>query len=404
MKNYFPIFQNNPDLIYLDSAATGLKPASVILSEMEYYTQYSANIHRGLYQMSQIASNRYDESRSIIADFIHAQSNEIIFTSGATASINLVTQTWGQQNIKSGDKIVVTQMEHHSNLVPWQQLALSKKAKLKYLPVTSDFYLDQKSLAKLITPKTKIVALTHVSNVLGTINPIKKIIQTIKKLNPKTLVLVDGAQAVAHFPIDVANLDVDFYAFSGHKLYGPTGIGILYVNQKIYSSMSPASFGGGAIKEVFWNKTILDNPPFCYEPGTPPIAQAIALAQAIKFIQKIGWSKITQHEQELTDYLFQKLKTFSDLKILGPINNPQRLGVISFALNKPKSPTPHDIGDLLSQKFNIAVRTGFHCAMPLHQLFDFNNGTTRVSLGLYNTQKDIDKLIDGLHYVIKIFS
>jgi len=404
MKNYFPIFQNNPDLIYLDSAATGLKPASVILSEMEYYTQYSANIHRGLYQMSQIASNRYDESRSIIADFIHAQSNEIIFNSGATASINLVTQTWGQQNIKSGDKIVVTQMEHHSNLVPWQQLALSKKAKLKYLPVTSDFYLDQKSLAKLITPKTKIVALTHVSNVLGTINPIKKIIQTIKKLNPKTLVLVDGAQAVAHFPIDVANLDVDFYAFSGHKLYGPTGIGILYVNQKIYSSMSPASFGGGAIKEVFWNKTILDNPPFCYEPGTPPIAQAIALAQAIKFIQKIGWSKITQHEQELTDYLFQKLKTFSDLKILGPINNPQRLGVISFALNKPKSPTPHDIGDLLSQKFNIAVRTGFHCAMPLHQLFDFNNGTTRVSLGLYNTQKDIDKLIDGLHYVIKIFS
>lgn len=404
MKNYFPIFQNNPDLVYLDNAATGLKPALVILSEMEYYTQYSANIHRGLYQISQITSDQYDQSRGIIADFIQAQPNEIIFTSGTTASINLVAQTWGQQNIKSGDEIVITQMEHHSNLVPWQQLVLSKKAKLKYLPVTSDFYLDQKSLAKLITPKTKIVTLTHVSNVLGTINPVKKIVQTIKKLNPQTLILVDGAQAVAHFPIDVANLDVDFYAFSGHKLYGPTGIGILYVNQKIYSSMSPASFGGGAIKEVFWNKTILDNPPFCYEPGTPPIAQTIALAQAIKFIQKIGWSKITQHEQELTNYLFQKLKTISDLKILGPINNPQRLGVISFALNKPKSPTPHDIGDLLSQKFNIAVRTGFHCAMPLHQLFDFNNGTTRVSLGLYNTQKDIDKLIDGLHYVIKIFS
>jgi len=403
MKNNFPIFQNNPDIIYLDSAATGLKPASIILSEMKYYTQYSANIHRGLYQISQIASDRYDQSRQIIADFIHAQPNEIIFTSGTTASINLVAQSWGDQNIKSGDEIVITQIEHHSNLVPWQQLAKTKKAKLKYLSVTSDFLLDLKSLSKLITPKTKIVALTHVSNVLGTINPIKKIVQTIKNINPKTLVLVDGAQSVAHFSVNVADLGVDFYAFSGHKLYGPTGIGVLYVNQKIYSSMSPTSFGGGAIKEVFWDKTILDNPPFCYEPGTPPIAQAIALAQAIKFIQKIGWSKITQHEQELTDYLFQKLKNIPDLKILGPINNSQRLGVISFAFSKPKSPTPHDVGDLLSQKFNIAVRTGFHCAMPLHQLFGFTTGTTRVSLGLYNTRADIDKFIDGLNYVIKIF-
>lgn len=404
MKNNFPIFQNKPSLVYLDSAATSLKSAPVILAEMEYYTQYSANIHRGLYQISQIASAAYDQSRQIIADFINAKSNEIIFTSGTTASINLVAQTWGQLNIKSGDEVIVTQMEHHSNLVPWQQLAKIKKARLKYLPVTSDFLLDQKSLSKLITSKTKIIALTHVSNVLGTVNPIKKIVQTIKKLNPKTLVLVDGAQAVAHFPVDVADLGVDFYAFSGHKLYGPTGIGVLYVNQKIYSSMSPASFGGGAIKEVFWDKTILDNPPFCYEPGTPPIAQTIALGQAIKFIQKIGWSKIISHEQELINYLFQKLNTISDLKILGPTNNNQRLGVISFAFTKPKSPASHDIGDILSQKFNLAVRTGFHCAMPLHQLFDFSTGTTRISLGIYNTQKDIDKLIEGLNYVVKIFS
>ena len=404
MKNNFPIFQNNPELVYFDSAATGLKPASVVLSEMEYYTQYSANIHRGLYQISQIASDQYDESRGIISDFIHTKSNEIIFTSGTTASINLVANVWGQQNIKPGDEIVITQMEHHSNLVPWQQLALAKKAKLKYLSIDSYFLLDLKSLAKLITNKTKIVALTHVSNVLGVINPIKEITKTIKNINPKTLILVDGAQAVAHFPVDVADLGVDFYAFSGHKLYGPTGIGVLYVNQKTYSSMSPTSFGGGAIKEVFWDKTIFDNPPFCYEPGTPPIAQAIALAQAIKFIQKIGWPKITQHEQELTDYLFQKFKTISNLKILGPNNNNQRLGVISFTFTKPKSPAPHDIGDLLSQKFNVAVRTGFHCAMPLHQLFGFDTGTTRVSLGIYNTQKDIDKLIDGLNYIIKIFS
>jgi cysteine desulfurase/selenocysteine lyase len=404
MKNNFPIFQNNPDLVYLDSAATGLKPASVILSEMEYYTKYSANIHRGLYQISQQASEAYDQSRQIVADFIHAKTNEIIFTSGTTASINLVAQTWGQQNIKSDDEIIITQMEHHSNLVPWQQLIKIKKAKLKYIPVNSDFLLDIKSFSKLITSKTKIVALAHVSNVLGTINPIKKIVQIIKKINPKTLVLVDGAQSIAHFPVDIADLGVDFYAFSGHKLYGPTGIGVLYVNQKIYSSMSPTSFGGGAIKEVFWDKTILDNPPFCYEPGTPPIAQAIALGQAIKFIQKFGWLKIIQHEQDLTNYLFQKLNSISSLKILGPKNNDQRLGVISFAFNQPKSPAPHDVGDLLSQKFNIAVRTGFHCAMPLHQLFGFDTGTTRISLGIYNTQKDIDKLIDGLNYVIKIFS
>ena len=403
MKNNFPIFQNNPDLVYLDSAATSLKPASVVLSEMEYYTKYSANIHRGLYQISQTASEKYDNSRQIIADFIHAQPNEIIFTSGTTASINLVAQAWGYQNIKSGDEIVITQMEHHSNLVPWQQLAKSKKAKLKYIPVTSDFLLDQKSLSKLITSKTKIVALAHVSNVLGTINPIKEIIQTIKKINPKTLVLVDGAQSVAHFPVDVVDLGTDFYAFSGHKLYGPTGIGVLYVNQKIYSSMTPAIFGGGAITEVFWDKTILNNPPFCYEPGTPPIAQAIALAQSIKFIQKIGWEKIISHEKDLTNYLLDQLSQIPQIKILG-LDKNNRLGVISFAFNNPKLPAPHDIGDIVSQKFNVAVRTGFHCAMPLHHLFGFNTGTTRISLGLYNTHKDIDKLIASLNYAIKIFS
>ncbi len=404
MKNNFPLFQNHPTLVYLDSAATSLKPASVILSEMAYYTQYSANIHRGLYQISQTASEKFDQSRQIIADFIHSHPEEIIFTSGTTASINLVAQTWGYQNIKSGDEIVITQMEHHSNLVPWQQLALVKKAKLKYLPVTPTFLLDLKSLPRIITSKTKIVCLTHVSNVLGTINPVKKIVQIIKKINPQTLVLVDGAQAVAHFPVDVTSLGVDFYAFSGHKLYGPTGIGILYVNQKIYSSMSPTTFGGGAIKEVFWHKTILDNPPFCYETGTPPVAQAIALSQSIKFIKKLGWDTITHHEKTLTSYLLKKLSAISAIKILGPADSDHRLGVISFAFNDPQLPASHDIGDILSQKFNLAVRTGFHCAMPLHHLFGFDTGTTRVSLGIYNSQKDIDKLIQGLTYAIKIFS
>lgn len=404
MKDYFPIFKNQPKLIYLDSAATSLKPNSVIDIETNYYTNISANIHRGLYQTSQIASNQYDQSRQIIADFIHADISEIIFTSGTTASINLVAQSWGNSNISSGDEIIITQMEHHSNLVPWQQLALQKNAVLKYIPVKNDFTLDLESLDKSITPKTKIIALTHVSNVLGVINPIKQITQKIKSINPQTLVLVDGAQSVAHFPVDVADLGVDFYAFSGHKLYGPTGIGCLFVKKQIYQAMKPTIFGGGAIQEVFWDKTIFDNPPFCYEPGTPPIAQAIGLSEAIKFIQSVGWPKIIDHEKKLTDYLLQQLSTIPQIKIFGPTTTNNRLGVVSFAFNKPGYPAPHDLGDIISQKFNIAVRTGFHCAMPLHQQFGFDTGTTRISFGIYNSTQDIDILIKGILESIKIFS
>lgn len=402
MKSIFPIFQNDPKLIYLDSAATCLKPATVILSEFEYYTNYSANIHSGLYHLSQLTSDKYDQSRKIIADFINAKGNEIIFTSGTTASINLVAQSWGNQNIQKNDEIVITEMEHHSNLIPWQQLANKKQAILKYIPVNKDFILDLESLPKLISSKTKIVALTHVSNVLGTINPIKKIIKIIKKINPTTLVLVDAAQSIAHLPINVVDLNVDFLVFSGHKLYGPTGIGCLFVKENIYKNMAPSVFGGGTIEEVFWDKTVFVNPPEVYEPGTPPIAQAIALAKSIKFIQSIGWSKIIDHEAKITNYIFKKLSKIPQVKIFGPIIN--RIGVISFTFNQPHLPQPHDLGDILSSKFNVAVRTGFHCAMPLHHKFHLDTGSTRVSIGIYNSKKDIDILIKGVLESIKIFS
>lgn len=402
MKIDFPIFNLNPNLIYLDSAATALKPGCVIDKENEYYTKISANIHRGLYQTSQSASDLYDQSRQIVADFINAQVSEIIFTSGTTASINLVAQSWGEFNINPGDEILITQMEHHSNLIPWQQLSLKKNAVLKYIPVTPDYKLDLSSISKLVTPKTKIVALTHISNVLGTINPIKEIIKIIKKINPNTLVLIDGAQSVAHMPIDVVSLGVDFFAFSGHKLYGPTGIGVLYVKKNIFQNMKPTFFGGGTIKEVFWDKTTFIDPPEIFEPGTPPIAQVIGLSQAIIYLKSLGWQKIIDHETKLIGYAFEKLKSIPQIKIFGPTQN--RSGVISFVFNNQKLPQPHDLGDILSSQFNIAVRTGFHCAMPLHHLFGLDSGSTRISFGVYNTTKDIDTLVDGIKKSIKIFS
>ena len=401
MKDYFPIFKNQPQLVYLDSAATSLKPSSVIDAETNYSTNISANIHRGLYQTSQIASDLYDQARDIVADFINANASEIIFTSGTTASINLVAQSMGDSNINSGDEILITQMEHHSNLIPWQQLALKKKATLKYIPVTSDFKLDISQISTLITPKTKIVSLTHISNVLGTINPVKDIVQLIKNINPNTLVLVDGAQSVAHLPVDVKSLGVDFFVFSGHKLYGPTGVGVLYIKKNVLSTLTPTIFGGGTIKEVFWDKTTFVDPPQNLEPGTPPIAQVIGLGQAIKFLKSLGWQKIIDHETNLTNYALEQLNSLPQIKIFGPKDS--RGGVISFFFNQPKLAQPHDLGDILSRQFNVAVRTGFHCAMPLHHLFGLDSGSTRISLGIYNTKKDIDILIQGILESIKIF-
>ncbi|HOR01755.1 MAG TPA: cysteine desulfurase [Candidatus Woesebacteria bacterium] len=402
MKSLFPIFKNNPTLVYLDTAATSLKPRQVISAQTDYDTKFSANIHRGFYQISQTASQLYDHSRQNIADFIGADFSEIIFTSGTTASINLIAHSWGELNISSGDEIIVSGMEHHSNFIPWQQLAIKKNAILKIIPVTVDFTLDLDSLSRLITSKTKLVALTHISNVLGTINPIKDIVHLVKKINPETKILIDAAQSIAHLPVNVVDLGIDFLAFSGHKMYGPTGVGVLWVKQDNYSHMSPSSFGGGAISQVSVDTTVFQDPPQCYEPGTPPISQIIALSQAVDFITSIGWSKIMSHESKLTQYALQKLSSFKHLKIIGPIDS--RSGVIAFVFDHPGLPAPHDLGDILSHQFNLAIRTGFHCAMPLHSQFGLDTGTSRLSFGIYNTSSDIDTLIEGLKYSLKIFT
>ena len=393
MNNYkklFPIFKNNLDLHYLDSGATSLKPQMMLDKMMEYYTQYSANIHRGLYPMSERATEEYEKVREKVAKFIGGQSiGEVIFTSGTTDSINMVARGWGEKNLKAGDEVVVTVAEHHSNFVPWQEL--SKKLDLK-------FSVDGK-----ITKNTKLLAINHVSNVLGTINNIKEIIKKAREINSDICVVVDGAQAVAHMPVDVVDLDCDFYCFSGHKMYGPTGVGVLYGKAKRLAEMNAVRFGGGMIKEVAVENTAFAYGVEKFEAGTPPIGEVIGLGGAIDFINSIGFGEIQKHEKELTDYLLSELKKMEWIKILGLDQSSARLGVVSMYSSDKRVGTSHDMADILGQRFNVAVRAGHHCAMPLHTKFGVETGTVRASLGIYNNKQDIDWLIKGLQNVWTTF-
>ena len=398
-KNLFPIFKNNPDLHYLDSAATSLKPQVVLDKMMDYYINYSANIHRGLYPISERATEEYEKVREKTAKFIGAKkSGEIIFTSGATDSINLVANGWGENNLKEGDEIVVSIAEHHSNFVPWQELA--KKRKLV-------FQISDLSFSEKITKNTKLLAINHVSNVLGTINDIKSIIKKARTINPDICVVVDGAQAVAHISVNVTDLDCDFYCFSGHKMYGPTGVGVLYGKVDRLVQMNPVRFGGGMIKTVdLYNSTWADIPEK-FEAGTPPIGEVIGLGVAIDFINEIGMENIMVHEKELIEYLFGKLKGIKWINILGLQNLAklsERIGVVSMYSNDKRVGTSHDMADILGRKFNVAVRAGHHCAMPLHTKFGIKTGTVRASLGIYNDKNDIDELIKGLKHFYKIFN
>jgi len=398
-KNLFPIFKNNPDLHYLDSAATSLKPQVVLDKMMDYYINYSANIHRGLYPISERATEEYEKVREKTAKFIGAKkSGEIIFTSGATDSINLVANGWGENNLKEGDEIVVSIAEHHSNFVPWQELA--KKRKLV-------FQISDLSFSEKITKNTKLLAINHVSNVLGTINDIKSIIKKARTINPDICVVVDGAQAVAHISVNVTDLDCDFYCFSGHKMYGPTGVGVLYGKVDRLVQMNPVRFGGGMIKTVdLYNSTWADIPEK-FEAGTPPIGEVIGLGVAIDFINEIGMENIMVHEKELIEYLFGKLKDIKWINILGLQNLAklsERIGVVSMYSNDKRVGTSHDMADILGRKFNVAVRAGHHCAMPLHTKFGIKTGTVRASLGIYNDKNDIDELIKGLKHFYKIFN
>ncbi|MBI2641359.1 SufS family cysteine desulfurase [Candidatus Roizmanbacteria bacterium] len=394
LKKDFPIFQSHPDLVYLDSSATSLKPRSVIEKEREYYEEYSANVFRGLYQISEKATEEYEESRSVVATFINAKNpDEVIFTRNASESLNLIAYSLGRKIMKSGDEIVTTIMEHHSNFVPWQQLALENGGIFKVIDINEEGALPLKALEQIISKKTKIFALTHISNVLGVINPVEKIATLAKKINPNIIIVVDAAQSIPHMKVDVQQLGCDFIAFSSHKMLGPTGVGVLWGKYAILDQMFPFQYGGEMIEEVYVNKTVFKKPPLKFEAGTPHIAGVIALKEAVNYLKKIGIENVRKHEKTLVSYAYRRLKeTFSDgIHITGPRIAQERGGILAFTF---KNYHPHDIAQILDEE-HIAVRAGHHCAMPLHQRLKLN-ATTRASLYVYNTKEDVDKLVDGL--------
>ena len=399
IRQQFPILdrmvQNKP-LVYFDNAATTQKPRAVIDTISEYYSKYNANIHRGIHSLAEEATAAYEASRTAVQQFIGAAfSEEIIFTRGTTEGINLVAYTWGRANIKSGDEILISGMEHHSNIVPWQILCEEKKAVLKVIPVLDNGELSLAQFKGLLGPKTKMVAIAHVSNALGTVNPVKQIIEAAHRAG--AVVLIDGAQSAVHLDIDVQDLDCDFFAFSGHKLYSPTGIGVLYGKKNILESMPVFQGGGEMIREVTFERTTYNDLPYKFEAGTPNIAGAIALKTAIDFLNNIGKDHIRKHEAALLEYATAELEKIPGLTIVGKARN--KVGVISFVIDGFH---PQDIGVLLDHQ-GIAVRTGHHCTQPLMKRFNIP-GTVRVSFAVYNTLPEVDVLIAGLWKSLKMLS
>ena len=404
MKNYkkaFPIFEKNKDLVYLDSAATSQKPKVVLDAIQEYYETYNANVRRGLYPIAEKATEKVEEVRKKVAKFINAKdSSEIIFTRNTTEAINLVMNTWGEKNVQKGDIVLTTIMEHHSNFVPWQQLAKIKGAKFEVVDFGENFKFQISNFkSNTNIQKTKILAITHVSNVLGTVNPIKEIIKEVRKINPHIKVLVDGAQAVPHLKVDVQDLDADFYAFSGHKMMASTGIGVLYGKKNLLEEMSPFLFGGEMIREVTLEKTTFADIPFKFEAGTPDIAGIISLGAAIEYLNTTGIENVQKHENDLLKYCLSELERIKGLKVYGPKSIDKRAGVISFSIDGIHA---HDIAQVLGD-MNICIRAGHHCAQPLHDRLGIA-ATARASFYVYNNEDDINKLIEGLEKVKNIFS
>lgn len=380
IKNLFPIFKNNPELIYFDNAATTLKPKTVIDKMNEYYFQYSANIHRGIYSISERATEEYEKAREKVAEFVGAETKEIVFTKGTTESINMVAGGW-EKYLNEGDEIVTSIVEHHANLIPWQELARRKKLKLKVMPIAD--------ISEAITPKTKILAVTQVSNVLGVENPVQELVRMARKINPEILVVVDGAQAVAHLKVNVKKLDADFYAFSGHKMYGPTGIGVLYGKAERLNNLEPSNYGGGMIKEVNLERAILAEIPDKFEGGTPPIAEAIGLGEAVDFVKKTG-----NQEKKIGKMIKKELLERAWIKIIG--NGDNIFSIIIEGIH------PHDVATILARD-QVCVRAGHHCAMPLHTFLGLE-ATTRISVGIYNDEDDVKKLVTALDKVWTIFT
>lgn len=397
MKNFsqyredFPLLKTkvyDKPLIYLDNGATTQKPQCVLDKLNEIYTLYNANIHRGVHHLSQVATMEHEEARKTVAQFINANKNaEITFTRGTTESVNLTAFCFGERYVNEGDEIIISHMEHHSNIVPWQLMCERKRAILKVIPITPDGELDLDAFKNMLNEKTRIVAVTHVSNVLGTVNPVKEIIHWAH-LNG-TPVLVDGAQAIPHLPVDVQDLDADFYVFSGHKIYAPTGIGVLYGKEKWLEEMPPYQGGGEMIDHVSFEKTTFNELPYKYEAGTPNYEGSIALAEALRYVSTIGMEQIAQHEQELIQYAIKQMTSIPNLRFIGMPKH--RSGVISFLIGNEH---PYDVGMLLD-KLGIAVRTGHHCAQPLIDYYQIP-GTLRASFALYNNKEDIDQFIHAL--------
>lgn len=383
-------------LVYFDNAATTQKPQVVIDALVNYYSNYNANIHRGIHTLAEEATAAYEATRDTVKAFINAASREeIIFTSGTTEGINLVAQTWGRQNIKAGDEILITNMEHHSNIVPWYMLSQEKGATIKVIPINERGELILEELDKLLTEKTKLVSVVHVSNALGTINPVQTIIEKAHKVG--AVVLVDGAQSSVHLDIDVQQMDADFFVFSSHKVYGPTGSGVLYGKRALLENMPPYQGGGEMIKEVTFSHITYNDLPYKFEAGTPNIADTIAFKAAMDFTAKVGKEKIRQHENELLNQATDRLQEIEGLLIIGQAKN--KISVISFVIDKVH---PQDLGILLDNG-GIAVRTGHHCAQPLMDCYRIP-GTTRASFALYNTLAEVDALVAGVKKAVKLLT
>jgi cysteine desulfurase/selenocysteine lyase len=395
----FPILDqqvNGSPLVYFDNAATTQKPQLVIDALQHYYTKDNANIHRGLHTLAERATTGYELTRKKLANFLNAPStDQIIFTSGTTAGINLVAQTYGRANFKSGDVILVSNLEHHSNIVPWQMIAQETGAEVQVIPVDDLGVLDMSAYASLLSDRVKLVAVNHVSNAIGTINPIEHMISLAHQVGAK--VLIDGAQSVAHFDIDVQALDMDFFVFSAHKLFGPTGVGVLYGKREIFESMPPYQGGGEMIKEVSFSGTTYNELPYKFEAGTPNIADVYAFGFALDYLESLPKNAVWEQEKELLDYASEQLTQIEGLRIVG--NAPSKVAVVSFVI---EGIHPQDLGVLLD-KFGVAIRTGHHCAQPLMARYDLV-GTCRASFAFYNTKEEIDLFVKALKRCLQMLA
>jgi cysteine desulfurase/selenocysteine lyase len=399
LREDFPILKQtvhgNP-LVYLDNAATTQKPQAVLDALTRYYTTMNANVHRGVHQLSERATQEYEGARAKVQRFIGAaEPREIIFVRGITEAINLVAQTYGRKNIQLGDEIIISAMEHHSNIVPWQILCEEKGATLRVIPINDEGELLLDEFERLLNPRTKLVSVVHVSNSLGTVNPVKRIIELAHSRNVP--VLLDGAQSAPHMPVNVQELDCDFYTFSGHKIFGPTGIGVLYGKAKLLEAMPPYQGGGDMISSVTFEKTTYNVLPYKFEAGTPDIAGAIGLGAALDYLRGLGWDAVMAHEHELLDYATTAVSEIPGLRLIGTAKD--KASVLSFVL---EGVHPHDLGTVLDRE-GIAIRTGHHCTQPLMDRFGVP-ATARASFALYNTKEEIDALVRGLHKVQEVFA